>query len=102
MRLFLKYAKERVCVIRSLKIALIVGTILAFLNHYDSIFSGTVDATGFFQIIITYAVPYSVATFGSAMQARHMDLAERQRKSETSESILSGTPVGSANKAEGS
>ena len=100
MRLFLKYAKERVCVIRSLKIALFVGTILAFLNHYDSIFSGTVDATGFFQIIITYAVPYSVATFGSAMQARRIDLAERQRKSEITESILSGTPVGSPKKAE--
>jgi hypothetical protein len=102
VRLFLKYAKERVCVIRSLKIALFVGTVLALLNHYDSIFSGTVDTTGFFQIIITYTVPYSVATFGSAMQARHMNLAERQRKSETSESILSGTPVESAKKAEGS
>jgi hypothetical protein len=99
MRLFLKYAKERVCVIRSLKIALIVGTILAFLNHYDSIFSGDLDATGLFQIITTYAVPYSVATFGSAMQARHTELVERQRK-ETSESILSDIHVGSANKAE--
>jgi hypothetical protein len=100
MRLFLKYAKERVCVIRSLKIALIVGTVLAFLNHYDSIFAGTVDSTGFFQIIITYAVPYSVATFGSAMQARHMELAQRKRKSETIESIRSGTHGVSANKAE--
>jgi len=101
MRLFLKYAKERVCVIRSLKIALIVGTVLAFLNHYDSIFAGSVDGKGFFQIIITYAVPYSVAIFGSAMQGRHMELAERQRKSETSESILSGTPTRPSKKAEG-
>jgi hypothetical protein len=80
MKLFLKHAQERVCVIRSLKVALVVGTILAFLNHYDSIFSGTLDTTTFFQIIITYAVPYSVATFGSAMQARHMELTERQRR----------------------
>ena len=101
MRLFLKYAKERVCVIRSLKIALIVGTILAFLNHYDSIFAGTLDTIHFLQIIITYAVPYSVATFGSAMLARHMDIAERQRKSKNSESVLSGTPMRSSNKAEG-
>jgi hypothetical protein len=80
MYLFLKYARERVCVFRSLKIALIVGTALAFLNHYDSIFSRTVDATVFFQIVITYAVPYSVATFGSAMQARHMELTQKQSK----------------------
>lgn len=81
MKLFLKYAKQRVCIIRSLKVALIVGTVLAFLNHYDSIFSGTVNSVITFQIIITYAVPYSVATFGSAMQARHMELAEKQMKS---------------------
>ena len=82
MQLFLKYATERVCVTRSLKIALIVGTVLAFINHYESILSGTVNATAFLQIIITYAVPYTVATFGSAMQARHMKLMERQRNSE--------------------
>jgi hypothetical protein len=79
-----------------------VGTVLAFLNHYDSIFSGTVDSTGFFQIVVIYAVPYSVATFGSAMQARHMELVERERKSVTSESILTGTPPESANRVEGS
>jgi hypothetical protein len=77
MKLFLKYAKQRVCILRSLKVALLVGTVLAFLNHYDSIFSGTANTTTFFQIIITYAVPYSVATFGSAMQARHMELTEK-------------------------
>jgi hypothetical protein len=102
VRLFLTHAKEKVCVVRSLKIALVVGTILAFLNHYDSILAGTVDGKGFFQIIITYAVPYSVATFGSAMQARHMEIAERRRKSENSETIRSGTHLESANKAEGS
>jgi|SRR5581483_6750132 len=80
MHMFLKYARERVCVVRSLKIALIVGTVLAFLNHYDSILLGTVDATVFFQIVITYAVPYSVATFGSAMQARHIELTQKQIK----------------------
>jgi len=80
MRLFLKYARERVCVVRSLKVALVVGTVLAFLNHYDSILSGMLNATVFFQIVITYAVPYSVATFGSAMQARHMELTQKQSK----------------------
>jgi hypothetical protein len=82
MKLFLKYAKQRVCVIRSLKIAVVVvgGTILAFLNHYDPILWGSVNATTIFQIILTYAVPYSVAIFGSAMQAGQMELMENQRK----------------------
>src|SRR5438093_9294321 len=99
MKLFLKYAKQRVCVFRSLKVALIVGTFLTFLNHYDSIFSGTVNTTIIFQIIITYTVPYSVATFGSAMQARHMELTERRRKIDITSSGDSGVAVGAEDKA---
>ena len=74
MRIFLKYATERVCIIRSLKVALVVGTVLALINHYDQFLSGTINLRLMVQIAVTYAVPYSVSTFGSAMQARHMEL----------------------------
>jgi hypothetical protein len=33
-----------------------------------------------FQILLTYAVPYSVSTYGSAMQAKHMEMQEIIRK----------------------
>lgn len=82
----------------SLKVALIVGTVLAFLNHYDSIISETVNATTIFQIIMTYAVPYSVATFGSAMQGRHMELTERRRTLDGTNSSDSRFPVGAEGK----
>ena len=74
MKYFIKHSMDRTCVIRSIKIALVVGTILALINHYDDIFHGTLNATSIFQILLTYLVPYSVATFGSAMQARHIEL----------------------------
>ena len=51
-----------------------VGTILGAVNHYDAILSGTFSATTLVQIGITYLVPFCVATFGSAMQARHIEL----------------------------
>lgn len=79
MRLFLKHATQKVCVYRSAKVALVVGTVLGLINHYDAIFYGALTATEVFQILITYLVPYSVAMFGSAMQARHMELRELQK-----------------------
>ena len=69
MSLFLKYATERSCVVRSLKVAILVGTVLALINHYDHLLSGTLGLQEIAQIVITFAVPYCVATYGSAMEA---------------------------------
>ncbi len=70
---FARHACEKNCVLRSLKVALLVGTVLAFINHYDAIISGSLSTAGVVQILVTYAVPYCVATFGSASQAMQMD-----------------------------
>ena len=70
---FARHACEKNCVLRSLKVALFVGTVLAFINHYDAIISGSLSTAGVVQILVTYAVPYCVATFGSASQAMQMD-----------------------------
>lgn len=75
----MKHAAKKVCVYRSTKVALVVGTVLGLINHYDAIFYGTLTTTKIFQISITYLVPFSVATFGSAMQARHIELQELEK-----------------------
>ncbi len=74
MKIFFKYATDKVCVRRSVKVTLVVGTILAVINHYDSLFYESLTATDIFQISLTYLVPYSVATFGAAMQGRYLEL----------------------------
>ncbi len=74
MRLFFKHAYDPVCVKRSIKVALIVGTILFLINHFDELYYMTLNTTNIFQIGLTYLVPYLVSTFGSAMQARHIEL----------------------------
>ena len=43
--------------------ALIVGTILVIINHGDSILAG--DPLEFHKVILTYCVPYCVATWGA-------------------------------------
>ena len=87
MKLFLKHATSRVCVVRALRTSLVVGTVLALINHSDKIASGTLTRTNLIQILVTYLVPYSVATFGAAMQARHMELAALDKKGRPLESV---------------
>ena len=43
--------------------ALVVGTILAIINHGDFILKG--DSINYFKILLTYCVPYCVTTWGA-------------------------------------
>jgi hypothetical protein len=74
MKSFLKYATDKVCVSRALKVALVVGSINGLITQYDAIFSGAFASTNIFQIALTYMVPFGVSTFSSAMQAKHDEL----------------------------
>jgi len=73
LRPLVRYAFERTCVLRSVKIALVVGTVLALINHFNAIIGGSLDAVSSAQILLTYFVPYTVATIGSAAQAVQME-----------------------------
>jgi hypothetical protein len=86
VKIFTRYAREPACVLRSLKVALFVGTILALINHYDAILSGTLGATGLLQILLTYAVPFSVSTFGTASHGVQIEMERRAEGSTTSTS----------------
>jgi hypothetical protein len=77
--IFWKHATSRVCIYRSIKVALFIGTILGVINHYDAILSGHLTSTNLFQMAITYMVPFSVATYGAAMQAKHIELQSKKR-----------------------
>lgn len=74
LRIFARYAGERACVLRSIEVALVVGTVLALINHYQSVLAGSVGTVELLQILVTYLVPYSVATFGAASQGLRMEL----------------------------
>ena len=92
MRTFLKYAINKVCVCRSIMVSLVVGTVLVLTNQLDAIFYGPFTKTNLIQIIITYFVPYLVATYCSAMQAK-CDEKDTGEKAEelirTSQKLLS-------------
>ena len=48
---------------RSFVVALVVGTILNLINQGDALFEG--GHVNIAKIILTYAVPYCVATYGA-------------------------------------
>lgn len=53
---------------RSARIALVVGTLLALINHGDRILSLSLDSRALMKIGLSYLVPFAVATW-SATQA---------------------------------
>lgn len=55
---------------RSLKIALLVGTILALINHGDRLLAADIDAIALIKIFLTYLVPFAVSTWASVQTAR--------------------------------
>ena len=59
-------------VLRALKVALIVGRILALINHGGKFFSLSLTGESVLKIILTYLVPYCVSTYSAvkALQER--------------------------------
>ena len=55
---------------RALKVALLVGSILAVINHGDALITGSATATVWVKIVLTFVVPYCVATFASVQAIR--------------------------------
>jgi len=79
MRHFIRHAKQKHNIGRAIKVGLVVGTILATINHYDMLLTGQYSITRFIQIGVTYFVPFFVNLHGSAMSGRHHELkAEAQ------------------------
>lgn len=65
---FFSLAFSRQVVPRAARVAFIVGTILAFINHGDKILAMSLSRQDLFKVILTYLVPYGVSTW-SAVRA---------------------------------
>ena len=53
--------------VRAAKVAIIVGVILAFINHGGVILSGDITAECWVKMILTCLVPYSVSSITATM-----------------------------------
>lgn len=62
---------------RSLRVALVVGTILNLINQGDVLFRGEAPQLG--KLLLTYLVPYCVATYGAVTYRLHSEAARARR-----------------------
>jgi hypothetical protein len=70
MREFFRFAADTRIVAMSAKVALCVGTVLAIINYGDRIFLHyDMHAADWIKLVVTYGVPYCVATYGAARYA---------------------------------
>lgn len=59
---------------RSCKIAMFVGTVLAFLNHGDKLLLLQLSLLDIGKILLTYSVPYCVSTYSAVQnELRHFN-----------------------------
>ena len=65
MKPWLAVACRRDVVQRSLRVAVVVGTILVLINHGDRIASGLATSTDWLKMGLTCLVPYAVSTWAS-------------------------------------
>ena len=63
--------------LRAFKMALIVGIILAIINHGDHIFLGTMTLINWTKILITFCVPFCVSTVSSVLAIKKEQLTVR-------------------------
>ncbi len=62
---FVRLALSRQVWPRATKVALLVGTLLALINHGDAMISASITTGNLAQIVLTYLVPYAVSTYSS-------------------------------------
>jgi hypothetical protein len=73
VRTVVDYCLERDTLVRSTKTGLVVGTILALINHGQQLLSGRFSPEWVIPMLLTYLVPFSVATYGQVEGKRQRD-----------------------------
>ena len=67
---FISIASSRMVLIPAIRVAIIVGTVLAIINHGDKIFNMVIAIEDCFKIVLTYLVPYCVSTWSAVSAIR--------------------------------
>jgi thiamine transporter ThiT len=65
--------------LNSLKIALVVGTILCAINQYHLLYSEHILWMDYVRVLLNYVVPFSVASYSSYQQKKLMKSHEKDR-----------------------
>ena len=67
---FLRHATSGPVVATATRVAILVGSLLALINHGSALLAMTVSGKQLLQIALTYLVPYCVSTYSSVKMLR--------------------------------
>tara|TARA_R110002111_G_scaffold120446_7_gene183657 strand:+ start:1464 stop:1718 length:255 start_codon:yes stop_codon:yes gene_type:complete len=82
LRKHLTVAFSKEVMATAFRVALVVGSILAIINHGPKIYLGTLSQENVYQIIITYLVPYCVSTYSALKMFQRVKDAECRSSNE--------------------
>lgn len=72
-RPLITYCLERPTLLFSIKMALVVGTLLAVINYGQAIVTGHFTADRLLPLLLTYCVPFAVAMYSQIQAKRQRD-----------------------------
>ncbi len=75
LQTWLRLAAHPATVRRARITSLIVGTILGAINHGPALLAGQLSSERFFQIFLTFLVPYTVSTLSSVATRQELRCA---------------------------
>ncbi|MBT3834124.1 MAG: nitrate/nitrite transporter NrtS [Gammaproteobacteria bacterium] len=64
----------RPVVLTAIKVALVVGTVLALINHGPALLALELSRQQILQIALTYLVPYGVSTYSSVKMLKNQPI----------------------------
>jgi len=67
---YLSIAFSREIYTTSIKVSLLVGTLLVLINHSTAVFNASLTTENMLQIVLTYLVPYCVSTYSAVKVLR--------------------------------
>ena len=78
-RSLLAYCLERETLLFSVKMALVIGTLLALINHGQAVLSGHFTSDRLVSLLLTYCVPFAVALYSQVQGKRQRDSEHHER-----------------------
>lgn len=66
---FWQAVADRGILLRGLRVAAVIGTLLVLINQGDLLLAGRLPPL--WKLILTYAVPFGVSTYSAAQHKRH-------------------------------
>lgn len=69
-RSWIAVACQPAIVCRSLRVAAVVGTLLVVINYSDRALAGNLGRADWAKMLLTYLVPYGVATYAAVQALR--------------------------------